>query len=220
MSQKSAAAGMTSGTQDRLQQPLSTTAPEASPPSRRVVDGLFMAASAILGGGSIVLFAGAAPVVWPLVPMSRTWPVSSALAWDAALCVLFFVQHSTMNRRCFHRLVSPWLDARYHGALYGIASGLALGVLAVLWQPTTVDVFVLSGAAAWIIRALGVAALATFIWGFVAVSEDIFGWAPIKAHLRRTPPQTPTLSFRGPYRWVRHPLYLAVLALMWTDPRR
>mgnify|MGYP001826795495 FL=1 len=47
---------------------------------------------------------------------------------------------------------------------------------------------------------------------------DSFGLRPIR-HRFRTEPSRPTaLVVQGAYRWVRHPLYLAVLLMIWSYP--
>lgn len=46
-------------------------------------------------------------------------------------------------------------------------------------------------------------------WGMWALrSIDRFGLDPIIGNLRGTPSPPMTFTIRGPYRWVRHPLYL------------
>ncbi len=77
-----------------------------------------------LGLGSVLLFA-----VLPLGTfriVSPDWSLASVLGWDAALSLLFFLQHSGMVRRPFRAWLARLVDRRYHGAIYGIASGLAL----------------------------------------------------------------------------------------------
>jgi protein-S-isoprenylcysteine O-methyltransferase Ste14 len=41
---------------------------------------------------------------------------------------------------------------------------------------------------------------------------------PILDSLRETKPQSQRIISRGPYRWVRHPLYLLSLFLIWSYP--
>jgi protein-S-isoprenylcysteine O-methyltransferase Ste14 len=47
---------------------------------------------------------------------------------------------------------------------------------------------------------------------------DPLGLGPLLAHIRNRPDRTPAFVARGPYRLVRHPLYLAVLVLIWSCP--
>jgi hypothetical protein len=72
--------------------------------------------------------------------------------------------------------------------------------------------------------------LALTVWTVLALRTfDPCGLRPIRAHLRGDPvPAPPGLPFRakakqfvirGPFRWVRHPLYLAIIVLLWAGAR-
>jgi protein-S-isoprenylcysteine O-methyltransferase Ste14 len=111
------------------------------------------------------------------------------------------------------------VDPRYHGAIYGIASGVALALVVVLWQPSQASIFVLTGPARTLTWGLSLAAFCFFVWGARSLLPfDPLGLAPLLAHLRSRPDRIPTFVARGPYRLVRHPLYLAVLVLIWSNP--
>ncbi len=56
-------------------------------------------------------------------------------------------------------------------------------------------------------------------WGLWALrSVDMFGLDPVLKHIRPAPIQETPFTIRGPYRWVRHPLYLFMLVLFWSCP--
>ncbi len=68
-------------------------------------------------------------------------------------------------------------------------------------------------------RGLFVLALAGFVWGERALGLfDALGLDAIRRHLRGEPPRQMPFAVRGPYRWVRHPLYLFALVLIWSYP--
>jgi len=47
----------------------------------------------------------------------------------------------------------------------------------------------------------------------------MFGSGPILRSLRGAPvPEPAPLTIRGPYRWVRHPLYLFCIVAIWAGP--
>ena len=182
----------------------------------KTADYLVIALAAVLGAGSIGLFAwDARPTFVPLM-----WPPGAALAFDALLSVLFFAQHSTMVRRPFRARLATVLPARYDGAFYAIASGLTLTLVFVLWQRVDIPVFRLEGTARGITVALGALAAALLVFSGYAVRRtiDFIGLRPILAHLRGTVPRSTPFFVDGPYRWVRHPLYACVLALLWIRP--
>ena len=61
--------------------------------------------------------------------------------------------------------------------------------------------------------------LVAFVWGGLSLRGfDPFGARAVEKHLRGEPPRPSSLSVRGPYRWVRHPLYLCTLVLIWSCP--
>ncbi len=185
--------------------------------SMRAFDISAIALAVACGVGSLILFA-----LYPLgsyaifrFSSSEHW----LLCWDALLSLTFFVQHSGMNRRRFRVWLSTWLASRYHGALYGIASGAALTLVVAFWRPCPSLLLVLHGTSRWLARALGALAFGLFIWSAASLLKfDPLGLEPITAHLKGTPSPLPRFIVRGPYRWVRHPLYSCAIIMIWTWP--
>jgi protein-S-isoprenylcysteine O-methyltransferase Ste14 len=171
----------------------------------------------VFGLGSVVLFAGVP--LGALAVVSPRWSLTTVLLWDVALSMLFFLQHSGMIRRPFRAWLARIIDPRYRAAVYGIASGIALAAVVLLWQPSRAPLFTLTGLARHLSQGLALAAFAFFVWGARSQRPfDPLGLAPLVAHLRDKPQSAPTFVASGPYRWVRHPLYLAVLVLIWSCP--
>jgi protein-S-isoprenylcysteine O-methyltransferase Ste14 len=170
-----------------------------------------------LGLGSVLLFAG-----MPLGALRIVSPdlsPTTVLLWDAALSLLFFLQHSGMIRKSFRAWLARFIDPRYRAAVYGIASGVALTAVVLLWQPSRAPLFALSGLARHVSQGLSIAAFGFFVWGARSLRPfDPLGLVPLVAHLRDRPEPAPAFVARGAYRWVRHPLYLAVLVLIWSCP--
>ncbi len=172
-----------------------------------------------IGGGSLLLF------TWFLL-LGTPWPIDivrsepARLVWDSLLCLVFFVQHSGMVRRSAKERMAKYMPGIYPPALYSIASGLALLALIFLWQPASQFLWHLHGAGRWLSVCIAVAAIAGFIWGTRALGQfDPFGTLPLKAALGGAcPPPVPFVA-RGPYRYVRHPLYFFMLVLIWSTPR-
>jgi len=182
----------------------------------KTADRLMMALAVVTGVVSIGLFAwDARPTFVPL-----GWTPRAALAWDAFLSLVFFVQHSGMVRRPFRARLARVLPARYDGAFYAICSGLTLTLVFALWQRVDIPVFRLEGVARWIAVALSAFAAALLVISGYAVRRtlDIFGLRPLRAHLRGGPLPSAPFSVDGPFRWVRHPLYACILALLWVRP--
>lgn len=173
----------------------------------------------ILGGGSLLLFA-VFLFAGPVVSVPLGFSERGALAWDALLSLLFFTQHSLMVRRRFKDWLARRLAPEFHGAIYAVASGVALGLAMGFWQPVTSIVFEVPAPGRWVLRGAAVLSMVGFVWGARALRTfDTFGRGPIVARLRGRPVQPPVaLVVRGPYQWVRHPLMLFMLVLIWANP--
>jgi protein-S-isoprenylcysteine O-methyltransferase Ste14 len=174
--------------------------------------------STVLGGGSLLFFS---VFLWfgsfELVPLGFR-PVGS-LAWNAALSVVFFLQHSGMTRQGFRRRIEGVTSAELTAALYSIVSGVVLLLVLSLWQTSSTQIWTVPAPGRWLLRAAFLAAVVTFSIALRALRGfDGLGLRPIRDRLRgRTRPPVP-LTVRGPYRWVRHPLYTCVLVMIWSCP--
>ena len=176
-------------------------------------------AATVAGGGSLILFAvflfaGSLH----LVPMGLS--DRAAFAWDGLLSLLFFVQHSSMLRKPFRLYLSRIIPAAYHQALFAIVSGMTLTALLLLWQPSSVLLYELHGLPRRLVRGCFFLAITGFAWGALALRLfDPFGRTPIIAHRQDRPLPPQPLVIRGPYRFLRHPLYFFTLMVIWSSPQ-
>ncbi len=172
-----------------------------------------------IGGGSLVLFFYFLLFGTPS-PISIAHSDAARLAIDAALCLAFFLQHSGMIRRSAKQRLAMRIRSTYHPALYSIVSGAFLLPLVLAWQPTTTFLFRLPGPARWLSAGVVLLAVTGFAWGVRALREfDPFGTLRLKAARHGTGAPSSVFVARGPYRFVRHPLYLFTLLLIWSTPR-
>ncbi len=142
-----------------------------------------------------------------------------ALLINACLSIVFFVQHSIMIRRFFRLKLIRVLHDEYYGAFYSIISGILLFGVVVLWQRIPQTVFVATNISYWILRAVFFLCLAGTVWGFISIdSLDNFGYKRILSHINHKKPEESLFTVKGPYRWVRHPLYLFMILMIWSFP--
>lgn len=176
------------------------------------------ASSGLLGGGSLLLFA-LFLFVGPLSLVDLGLGGGAALALDAALSLAFFVQHSTMTRSGFRGCLSRRVREEFHAAVYSAASGVVLLTVLILWQGPTRTLFVAPPPVRWGLQALFVLSLLGFAWAARALGPfDALGLRAIRLHIRGEQPPETRFAVRGPYRWVRHPLYFFALVLFWAHP--
>ncbi len=142
------------------------------------------------------------------------------LLWlDAGFSLAFFIQHSTMIRRSFRTRVARLVAPEYFGVLYTIASGVILITVVVFWQESSAMIASAHGVARWLLRAVPVVCMAGFVWGVRSLAYfDAFGVRPIINRLKGRDPRPMPLAAAGPYRWVRHPLYLLIVLMIWSYP--
>jgi methanethiol S-methyltransferase len=166
----------------------------------------------LLGLG-VFLFFGS----FELIPLDMGH--AGKLMFNAFLSLLFFAQHSVMVRKGFRDRLKKFIRTPFHGAVFTIASGAVLLVVLILWQQTPPLLFSAQGIERWLMRGLYFLMIAAFAWGGWSLQPfDPMGLSSIAHGLRGRPPAPPQLSIRGPYRWVRHPLYLFSILIIWSGP--
>lgn len=177
-----------------------------------------MALAILIGGGSLFLF-GVFLIIGRITIVRFYAPEHQILLRDALLSVLFFIQHSGMIHSSFRARLARIIPRYYHPSTYAITSGMALTAVVLLWQPSQTVCYQVEGLLRLLARAISVVAIMGFWWGARALGNfDTFGLAPIRAHLHGRELRAPSFVLRGPYLWIRHPLYFCMLALIWSAP--
>ena len=147
-------------------------------------------------------------------------PLASSLMVDLGLLLLFALQHSVMARPAFKRGWTRLIPEPAERSTYVIASSIALIILFVFWQPLGGVVWSVTQPTAVIV----LYSLCAFGWLLVLVSTfllnhfDLFGLRQVWLYLRGAPYTHLTFSTPGPYRLVRHPLYVGWLFAFWATP--
>ena len=172
----------------------------------------------IFGGGSLIMF-GVFCFAGPLRLIELGLSERVILLFNACLSLTFFLQHSGMVRKPFRRYLSEYVPEAYVSAIYAISSGIALLMVIVFWQETSGRIATAECLWRIFLRSMFVASIAGFYWGVNALGFfDAFGVRTILRHLQGKNLREVPLSIQGPYRWVRHPLYLCVLIMIWSYP--
>ena len=173
---------------------------------------------AVLVGGGSMLALGVFVYVGRVSPTQTHGSNAKSLWIDALLSMVFFLQHSGMVRTTFRQWLTRFIPEEYGGAFYAIVSGAVLLAVVSLWQ-TTPLLFKATGLFWWVLRALGWLSFFGFIWAASALRGfDFFGLRPILGRSGEKESKPTAFVFRGPYRWVRHPVYFFLIVLCWTCP--
>jgi protein-S-isoprenylcysteine O-methyltransferase Ste14 len=149
-----------------------------------------------------------------------TGPLAISLAIDAGLLMLFAVQHSVMARKWFKEWWTRIVPKPIERATYVLFSSVALILLFILWRPL--------GGVVWSVEnPIGRIVLRSFYafgWGLLLYSTfminhfDLFGMRQVWRYLLRQPEEPLRFITPGPYRLVRHPIYVAWLLAFWMTP--
>ncbi len=170
-----------------------------------------------LGGGSLALFAYFLSF-GPLNLVDLGLGPAGSLGFDAFLSLLFFAVHSGLLRKSAKERLKPFLREEYQPALYALVSGVFILLLVALWQQSG-PAFRISGVPRLLLRSALALSLAGFAWaGRALTSLDTFGFRSALGFLRGEKTQPGPLVVRGPYLWVRHPLYSFTLIMIWSYP--
>jgi len=147
-------------------------------------------------------------------------PIGTALLVDVLLLAAFALQHSVMARPAFKRRWTQIVPEPAERSTYVLASSLALLLLFWQWRPIGGVVWeVESPVGQAILYAIFAAGwLTVLVTTFLINHFDLFGLRQVWFHLRGEPYRPLTFVTPGPYRLVRHPLYVGWLLAFWATP--
>lgn len=149
-----------------------------------------------------------------------TEPLGKALAIDLALLTLFAVQHSVMARPAFKDWWTKFVPRPIERSTYTLLASLCLILMFWQWRPLGGTIWNVESAAGQAI----LYGLFAFGWGLVLVATflihhfDLFGLRQVTLYLLGRPYEPLRFATPGPYRMVRHPLYVGWLFAFWMTP--
>ena len=159
------------------------------------------------------------------VPRALDGPASgsllAAVGIDAALLGLFAVQHSVMARRWFKERWTRIVPTPIERSTFVLFASLALAVLFWQWRPLGGSVWQVNDTAGravlWTLFGLGWALV--FVCTLLIDHLELFGLRQVWNHFVGQPHVRPRFVTPGPYRLVRHPLYLGFVVAFWATPQ-
>jgi len=129
---------------------------------------------------------------------AAVWP---ALAYDTVLFGIFAAHHSVFARDAVKAWIARAIPPPLIRSVFVWTASVLLVAVCALWQPIGGAVYNVTGARAWLHAAVQVAGVWLIAGSVRAI--DALELAGIRHGSAGGP-----LQITGPYRWVRHPLYL------------
>lgn len=149
----------------------------------------------------------------------RQGSLAVALAVDLGLLGLFALQHSGMARPAFKRWLTRYIPKSAERSTYVLLSSVALLLLFALWRPLGGVVWETEGVARTLIQLIFATGwLTILLTTFLIHHFDLFGLRQVWLQARGVPYSPLRFTTPGPYRVVRHPLYVGWLLVFWAAP--
>ncbi|QDU96615.1 methyltransferase family protein [Lignipirellula cremea] len=161
--------------------------------------------------------------IWYLYAFLKDGRPAQGQAWfliDLVLALQFAAAHSSLLYPPVRRYLTQVFPAGLYGCLFCVVTCLNLAVIFVFWRGSAGECWNCTGLAASAMR-LG------FYLSWVALFYSLHlsglgrqtGLTQWLHWVNRRKPPIPVFEIRGVYRWMRHPIYLSFLGLIWFTPR-
>jgi protein-S-isoprenylcysteine O-methyltransferase Ste14 len=169
----------------------------------------------------MAVFVGNVPTgLIPAIDSPPEGSMGAALAIDALLVVGFALPHSVMARPAFKAWWTRFVPNPIERSTYVLVSCLLMILLIWQWRPI--------GGVVWTVtNPVGAALLyGLFALGWLTVPAasllidhfDLFGSRQVWLHLKGEDYEPYPFRTPGPYRFVRHPLYIGWMIAFWATP--
>ena len=136
-----------------------------------------------------------------------------AVALNVALFSAFALHHSVFARLPVRAFVRRIVPSQLERSAYVWVASLMLMAVCYFWQPIPGVLWQLSAPGIWVTRAVQLAAIWLTLRSAVVI--DAFDLAGVRQVLNPKP-QTSEFKTDGPYGWVRHPIYLGWILIVFS----
>jgi len=127
--------------------------------------------------------------------------------------------HSILSRRVTKDFMKRWMHDDFVKPVSVILMGISQCFMLYYWQPLDGILWQTSGAAYWILTVLFLSSFGFVFYASVLLDYmEVLGVRKILRRIKGEAANPPALILKGPYRYCRHPVYLATIAVLWIGP--
>ena len=164
--------------------------------------------------------------------------VPRAVALNAALFTTFALHHSLFARTGLKHRLARVLPSGLERSIYVWVASLLFAAVCLLWQPLPGVAWHVSGPARWLLHIVQVAGVLITvqsasridIWELAGVRQARAAGSPSGSAVPSSARPAPSaaaasasstatpLTIAGPYRWLRHPIYLGWMLFVFAAP--
>lgn len=171
---------------------------------------MWLWSGAVAFAGSLACTAYVFAAVWPRAADLPTEAVAGALAFDALLFSTFALHHSLLARTRVKAWLASTASEQVQRTAYVWIASVLLAIVMLAWTPIGHRLYVVPPPLASVCAAVQIAGVLLVLWaGRVIDPLELAGVRPAN----RT-----RLEVRGPYRLIRHPIYLGWMLAVWGAP--
>lgn len=147
-------------------------------------------------------------------------PLGLALVVNLLLIAAFGLQHSVMARPTFKRWWTQFVPQPVERSTFVLFTNGVLILLFWQWRPMPASIWTIeSPIAATLLHILAAAGwIGIVLTTFLINHFDLFGTRQVWLFLRGKPYTHAPFVAPGPYRFVRHPLYVSMMLAFWATP--
>jgi protein-S-isoprenylcysteine O-methyltransferase Ste14 len=143
--------------------------------------------------------------------------VAAPVAWNLALFTFFALHHSIAARDAVRLRIERAFPGRERSVYVWVASVVFIGVCSA-WQGVPGQVWAVAGPAVWILYVARVAGIVLTLRAAAIIDVwELAGTHPAR-HAPGASGEGAVFTRRGPYGWVRHPIYTGWFLVVFSVP--